>query len=182
MTELGQNNPTESSGRRRTPGARVALATPNGHALPTDSLRPIDGIDYDVLLNLAGFWLRRFHITVLKSFEKHLSDLQMRPVEAATLILLQKNNDLTQNALASALGTDQSTMVGISTRLEERGFIARRRQSNDRRYQIINLTPAGRKTTVVIKRRLQAHNKNVLRNLSPEERNAFLGLLTRVVD
>jgi DNA-binding MarR family transcriptional regulator len=186
MSALGQKTTSDSGlGRRQMKTRARSSAAPkalNGHSPAIDSLRPAEGVSYDILSSLAGFWLRRLQIKVLKSYEKHIADLQLRPVEAAALILLLNNRDLTQNALAGALGTDQSTMVGISTRLEERGFIERRRQSNDRRYQILNLTKAGRKTTTTIKRRLRAHNENVLRNLSSPERASFFALLAKLVD
>jgi DNA-binding MarR family transcriptional regulator len=180
MAGVDEKSRSESTSKRRS-GAHLAVVA-NGQSLADESLRPVEGVDYDALLELAGFWLRRLHIGVLKSYDKHLTDIQVRPVEAAALILLRSNPELTQNALAGALGTDQSTMVGISTRLEERGFIERRRQSSDRRYQILSLTAAGRKTTAIVERRLRAHNENILRNLSAEERRSFFKLLIKIVD
>ncbi len=183
MAEFGEKTTFESNGGRKRSGSGVQPAVAaNGQTPPGDSLRPMEGVDYDVLVDLAGFWLRRLYMIVLKSFDKHLTEIQMRPVEAAALILLRSNHDLTQNALAGALATDQSSMVGISTRLEERGLIERRRQSNDRRFQILNLTPAGRKTTAIVERRLRTHNENILRNLSAEERRSFFKLLIKLVD
>jgi DNA-binding MarR family transcriptional regulator len=181
MGEIGSKIAAESNGVRRRRSGSAAPASDS--ELPAGgSLRPVSGVEYGVLLHLAGFWLRRFNVQVLKSYEKHLSELHLRPVEAAALILLRSNRDLTQNALASALGTDQSTMVGISTRLEENGLIGRRRHSSDRRYQMLSLTPTGRKVSIVVERRLRAHNENVLRKLDHEERHSFFKLLTKIVD
>jgi DNA-binding MarR family transcriptional regulator len=44
-------------------------------------------------------------------------------VDAAALLLIGKNEDISQIDLTAALGTDQSTMVAICTRLEGRGFV-----------------------------------------------------------
>ena len=140
------------------------------------------GVNYDILPELAGFWLRRAQIYVLRSFDKHTHDLKIRPVETATLLLIGKNRNLSQIALTSALGTDQSTMVAISTRLEELGFIQRRRLATDRRYQALNLTRAGQKLVSVVRKRLLVHNENVLRRLTPSQRKEFIGLLIRVVE
>jgi DNA-binding MarR family transcriptional regulator len=184
MAELRGKDLVETALRNRKAPRSQSLSdlSQNENAPQIDSLRPLKGISYDLLPSLAGFWLRRLQIKVLKSYEKHLSELELRPVEAAALLILCANSDITQNTLSAALGTDQSTMVGISTRLEKRGFIMRRRQANDRRYQVLNLTPAGRKTTIIVKKRLSAHNKNILRNLSPRERETLLTLLKKVVD
>ena len=178
MLELLRTSRRKKAARMRPPKDQV---TQNGAASPIDTLRPIEGISYDLLPSLAGFWLRRLQIKLLKSYEAHLGELKLRPVEAALLLILQNNKDLTQNTLAAALSTDQSTMVGISMRLEERGFIERCRQADDRRYQVLNLTSAGRKTTVIIKKHLSAHNENILRHLSLKERETLFALLSKVV-
>jgi DNA-binding MarR family transcriptional regulator len=184
MSEPGQKESGENAKKRpylRAPSHRGAVG-PNGRSPQADSLRPVEGVNYGVLLDLAGFWLRRQQVSVLKSYGNHLGDLHLRPVETAALILLESNKDITQNALANALGTDQSTMVGISTRLEERELIERRRQANDRRYQILNLTPTGRKLATTVKKRLLAHNENILRRLSPNERQSFFDILTKIIE
>jgi DNA-binding MarR family transcriptional regulator len=184
MAEPGGKIAAESNGvrRRRSGSATHSPLAANSLSPVGDSLRPVTGVDYGLLLELAGFWLRRVNVNVLKSYDTHLAELQLRPVETAALILLKNNRDLTQNALASALSTDQSTMVGISTRLEESGLIGRRRHSNDRRYQILSLTPAGRKTTALVEKRLRKHNENILRRLTQEERRSFFKLLTKIID
>jgi len=169
----------------RRPRAQAADSTQTGtvkeSAAKSSSLRLQDGLDYDLLPTLAGFWIRRLQISVLKSYDEHLGDLQIRPVEAAALILLANNKDINQNVLAAALGTDQSTMVGISTRLENREWIERRRLANDRRYQVLNLTAAGRQVAATVKKRLTAHNKNVLKDLSEAERATFFSLVSTLV-
>jgi DNA-binding MarR family transcriptional regulator len=123
--------------------------------------------------------LRRLQISLLKSFSDHLGDL--RPVESAALIILFHNNNLTQNMLAAALSTDQSTMVGISTKLEERGWVERRRMADDRRYQILNLTAEGRKMAASVKRMLRKHNENMLRNLDDDERKNLFSLISKMI-
>jgi DNA-binding MarR family transcriptional regulator len=147
--------------------------------LPKESLRPIEDVKYGDLTDLIGFWMRRAQISLLKSFSDHLGDL--RPVESAALIILFHNRDLTQNTLAAALSTDQSTMVGISTKLEDRGWVERRRLADDRRYQVINLTSEGRKMAARVQRMLRKHNENMLRNLDDGERKNLFSLISKMV-
>ena len=133
------------------------------------------------MTSLAGFWIRRAQLVVMKSFDRHFSDLQLRPVEAAALILIGKNQDISQNVLATALGTDQATMVAISTRLEDQNLISRQRSVADRRYQVLNLTSEGKKTATVVKKCLTVHNENVLKNLSATQRKQLVSSLQAIV-
>ncbi len=156
-------------------------AEPSGEEKANDSrLAPVRDVNYDFLVKHAGFWLRRAQLAVMKSFEQFVGELKLRPVEAAALVLIGKNRGLSQSLLTAALGTDQSSMVGISTRLEERGLIERRRLEADRRYQILELTKDGELAVEVVKDGLSLHNKNVLRNLSVSERDVLIQLLKKV--
>jgi hypothetical protein len=100
--------------------------------------------DYDLLADLIGFWVRRAHVKVLRSFERHLAAYHVTPTEVAALVIMGANRALSQTALASALSTDQSTVVNLLLGLEQRAMISRVRLPKDRRYQILSLTPAGR--------------------------------------
>src|SRR3990172_8842551 len=92
-------------------------------------------VDYDLLVDLVGFWIRRAQVKVLRSFARHLGEYKMTPKEVAALILMGANKGLSQIALAAALNADQSTIVNMSVRLERRKMISRIRLSKDRRYQ-----------------------------------------------
>ncbi len=152
------------------------------------AVKPVDGklallpeLDYDVLAGLAGFWIRRAQLVVMKSFGQHLTDLNLRPVEAAALVLIGKNKDLSQNMLAAGLGTDQATMVAICTRLEDRNLILRRRLPADRRYHSLSLTPEGKKISAIVDKRLRMHNENLLKKLSVGNRKQLMAHLQAIV-
>jgi DNA-binding MarR family transcriptional regulator len=144
-------------------------------------LSPMANVDYDLLPKHLGFWIRRAQLAVMKSYLEHMGDLDLRPVEAAAILLVGQNKDISQIVLGSALGTDQSTMVAICTRLEKRGFIERRRLPEDRRYQLLNLTTEGRKAATLVRKRLTAHNENMLNRISSAERKQLLSLLQTLI-
>jgi DNA-binding MarR family transcriptional regulator len=150
-----------------------------GSAASRLSAGPI--IDYGFLTGLVGFWIRRGNGKVLKSFDQHLSSLQLRPVEVATLLILESNADLSQISLAAALGTDQSTLVGLLANLEQRGVISRRRSQPDRRFQVVNLSRKGHQMLQAVKKGLAQHNAGLLRALSPSERHTLLALLNKFI-
>jgi DNA-binding MarR family transcriptional regulator len=137
--------------------------------------------DYGFLTELVGFWIRRGNNVVLKSFQLHLSGLRLRPVEVATLLILESNTELSQIVLATVLGTDQSTLVGLLANLEQRGVISRRRSGLDRRFQVAKLSKKGHQILEAIKKQLAEHNAALLSALSQSERKTMLMLLKKFV-
>lgn len=138
--------------------------------------------DYDLLVDLVGFWIRRAQVKVLRSFERHVGEYKLTPTEVAALILMGANEGLSQIALAAALNADQSTVVNMLVSLERRKMISRIRLPKDRRYQVLSLTPAGRESLRRIKSALARHNESLQQKLSAKERKALLVLLRRFVE
>lgn len=168
---------------KKSNGRARKLPAGNGEAsrLSDNQLALLSDLSYDMLTSLAGFWIRRAQLVVMKSFGQHLADLNLRPVEAAALVLIGKNKDVSQNVLAAALGSDQATMVAICTRLENRGLIARRRLNSDRRYQALSLTAEGKKVSTIVKKRLRMHNENIVKHLSSAQRKQLVSFLQVIV-
>ena len=186
---------TTSSSRRRAtaelkreskPARSVAAGLRRREAKPADVHRQPGGLaetaDYDVLLDLLGFWIRRAQVKVLRSFAQHLDAYEFSPTEVAALILMSANDGLSQIALASALDADQSTVVNMLLSLEQRNMISRIRHPKDRRYQVLSLTPEGSKAVQSIKSALNRHNQSLQAKLSSTERKTLLALLRRFVE
>lgn len=60
----------------------------------------------------------------------------------ATLVAIAVRPETDQQTAGEAAGLDKATMAGVLKRLEARGFICRKRAEDDRRRQILLLTPA----------------------------------------
>lgn len=170
----GSIEPSTSTGGEPSRGRRRKIAE--------SALHPVDGVNYGMLPKQVGFWVRRAQLAVMRSYEEHTRPLDLRPVETAAILLIEGNPDISQIALAAALGSDQSTMVGISTRLEKRGLIERRRAPEDRRYQLISLTSAGERMADDIREALSAHDRSLTRNMNIDQRKQLIGLLRELAD
>ncbi len=89
--------------------------------------------------------------------------------------------DYTQTELARMVGLDKTTMVVTLDELEAAGLAERRPSPTDRRARVIAVTDAGERKVREAEEIAALTNEDVLGVLDPEEREAFLGALTRLV-
>lgn len=103
----------------------------------------------------------------------------LSPGRVGILLLLEANAGITQSRLATAVGLDRSTMVGVVDALEERRLLQRRR-GEDRRTNGLWLTRAGRVLVARLKRRIAAHEQRVSARLTAAERAQLIALLEKL--
>ena len=72
--------------------------------------------------------------------------LGLNPYHHAILALLEGSAPETQAEIADALGYDRGTMVGLLDELEEQKLVERKRDPDDRRRQLVRITPDGKRT------------------------------------
>jgi DNA-binding MarR family transcriptional regulator len=132
------------------------------------------------LANLLGFHLRLAHVAVYRDFTAGLAELDITQRQAATLELIEANPGVSQVDLANTLGADRATMMAMVDRLETRGLLTRRRSTEDRRRQELNLTDPGHTLLSRARTLIGAHEKRFTDRLSPEELEALLNALKRL--
>jgi DNA-binding MarR family transcriptional regulator len=136
-----------------------------------------DSLRRGMLPGLVGYRLRLAHQAVFRDFAASVP--QATPGRAGMLMLVEANPGVTQGRLASEVGLDRSTMVGVVDALEGAGFVERRR-GEDRRTNGLWLTRRGRGVVAAMKRRIQAHERRVAAKLTVEERGQLLALLEKL--
>ncbi|HUI47980.1 MAG TPA: MarR family winged helix-turn-helix transcriptional regulator [Acidimicrobiia bacterium] len=110
---------------------------------------------------LAHEGARRPHFTVLTS--------------------LAEQGDASQAALGRRLWIDRSDLHAIVTELERDGLVARVRDVQDRRRNVVTLTTAGATALARLDERVEAAQRDLLEPLSATERRELLRLLERLV-
>ena len=86
----------------------------------------------------------------------------------------------TQTALAEAIGADKTRIIGTLDELQQRGYIERRPDPDDRRVRLLDITPAGRAVKNAVQSDIQRGEERWLAELTGEERNVFLRVLERL--
>lgn len=157
-------NETSSSADRRTrqrPGKNGKMA-----------LGPLPG--------LIGYNLRKAQVSLFQSFQNAVSPHDITPGQYGVLIMIKENTGLSQSDLGTAVGIDRSTMVAVIDRLESRGLVVRAPSPNDRRSYALRLSPEGEKLLDELTPRIEAHDRGMVKDLSPEEQQAFISYLRTV--
>lgn len=117
-----------------------------------------------------------------RRFEVALQQTGLRPRHVLALTILRDHGAMTQGGLGDALHLDPANLVGLLNELEHRSLLERRRDPNDRRRHIVELSAAGRTTLASAERDLAAVQDDVLSGLDDEERCTLHRLLLRAAE
>jgi DNA-binding MarR family transcriptional regulator len=93
---------------------------------------------------------------------------------------LDKTPDgMTLGELSSRMMVSNGNVTGLVERLVADGLIARKAAPNDRRAQIVRLTPAGRRAFRAMARAHESWVARIFTDLKPTEMSALMGLLAK---
>ncbi len=105
----------------------------------------------------------------------------MRRQHFTVLTSLAEQGKASQAALGRRLWIDPSDLHAIVGELERNGLIARVRDSEDRRRNVVTITAAGRKRLKRLDKAIDQAQRHLLAPLSPTERRDFVRLLERML-
>jgi DNA-binding MarR family transcriptional regulator len=98
------------------------------------------------------------------------------------LAALEEFGPASQAALGRRTGIDRSDVVAALNELADRGLIQRSPDPEDRRRNIITITPAGRKQLRTLDQVLAAVQEKLLAPLSAADRTQLIELLNRLLE
>jgi DNA-binding MarR family transcriptional regulator len=128
----------------------------------------------------VGFTVSTIGYAVASRFHEILAPLALEPREFALLRAVQSTEGQSQQAVGERLRIPPSRMVAFVDALEARGLLERRHNPSDRRTRALHLTEAGRELLARAFTEAVAHEQNLCGDLSSEEREQLLDLLSRV--
>jgi DNA-binding MarR family transcriptional regulator len=106
-------------------------------------------------------------------FAERISAAGLTPPQAGILRVISREPGQSQQALSSHLSLLPSRVVAFLDDLEERGYIERRRNPNDRRLHALHLTPHGEELVKQLSMLAREHERQLTAGLSPQQRNAL---------
>ncbi|WP_225102800.1 MarR family winged helix-turn-helix transcriptional regulator [Streptomyces sp. CoH27] len=128
----------------------------------------------------AAFLLAQLGTHAAERFAQRIAAIDLTPPQAGLLRLLARTPGRSQRELADDLGMPPSRFVPFADKLEERGLIERRRNTEDRRLYALHLTDQGRALLADLRQVARTHEQELCAPLSPEEHQQLTAMLTRI--
>jgi len=135
----------------------------------------------DVIYDAPGHLIRRAQQIAVALFLEETAAFDVTPPQYAALVAIAHYPGIDQRSLANAIAIDRSTIGDLVTRLELRGLVARA-PGDDRRTKSLTITTAGSELIERIAPHVARAQERILYGLESDERQRFLGMLTRLVD
>ena len=116
----------------------------------------------------------------LHRFTEALAPYGIRPRHVAALIELRDYWELTQQGLCGHLHLDPTNLVAILNELEKRGYATRRRDPEDRRRHLVEVSKKGLAVIDKVSEVMDGVEDDLLAGLEPAERAQVEPLLTSI--
>ena len=116
---------------------------------------------------------------IIKAYKPYLDELDLTYTQYITMMVLWERRALRVKEVGQRLFLDSSTLTPLLKRLEEKGYVTRRRSAEDERDVIVTITPNGqalREKAVTIPAQLGACVA-----LEPEKAQTLYALLYEVI-
>jgi DNA-binding MarR family transcriptional regulator len=114
----------------------------------------------------------------MHGFTEALEPFGIGPRHVAALIELRDRGEVTQQSLCGQLHLDPTNLVAILNELERRGFATRRRDPEDRRRHLVEVSKKGIAVIDRASEVMDGVEEDLLDGLEPAEREQLEGLLT----
>lgn len=107
-------------------------------------------------------------------------DLKFSKTEIFTMLLLDRNKQVTMTELVDYINSPMSTATGIADRLVRNGYIKRDRSETDRRVVVLELTDAGSQLIKDFKNVISKYLEVILDDLTEDEKQFLLRLVFKI--
>lgn len=128
----------------------------------------------------TGFLIRRAQQAHVAAWQRQVS-AEVSSVQFGVLATLAARPGSSQRDLQAELDLDRSTIADIVGRLERNGLIERVRADEDRRRNVLTLTPRGRSAYDTLSPRVDLVEQTLTGGLDDRDRETLRTLLRRVL-
>ena len=138
-----------------------------------------DRYDALKLKNQICFPLYACSKEIVKAYKPYLDELDLTYTQYITMMVMWEHKELKVKEVGEYLFLDSSTLTPLLKRLEEKGYVTRRRSSEDERDLIVTITDSGealKEKAVKVPEKLAA-----CVDLDPQKAQALYALLYEVI-
>ena len=130
------------------------------------------------------FLLKRIDICMRKSFDAVVARYELTDIQGHVLmfILNHENGLVHQNDLEKKFGVKKSTISGILSRLEKNGYIIRKTDNADSRFNNLVLTEKAHSVEKALEDNKKIVTKKLLSGFSEEEFNRLVNSLNKIYE
>ncbi len=129
-----------------------------------------------------GYLLREVSALLHNRFSEALAAHDVSPPLWAVLITLHRGEATTPLALARRIDADPAAMTRRLDQLEAKGLVERRRDPDDRRSVVLEMTPAGERLVPKLSAISSQITNAALEGVSPGERTRLVRALRRMLE
>jgi DNA-binding MarR family transcriptional regulator len=115
-------------------------------------------------------------------FTDLIASIDLTPPHAGILRAIAAEPGRSQQALSGQLGLLPSRVVAYVDELEDRGYVERRRNPDDRRLHALHLTASGKKVITKIGELGRQHDRLLTAGLDSQQRDALHQLLATIAE
>jgi DNA-binding MarR family transcriptional regulator len=134
------------------------------------------------LMERLSFLLKSTFALLEGTIEPELARLGINGREFGLLTLIEAEGPASQQRLASRIGVDRTTMVGLIDALEEKKLVERHRDPGNRRAYLLEVTAAGRKKLRDALKAVERAEQEALAPLSVADSATLTRTLQRLVE
>lgn len=118
---------------------------------------------------------------VFQEMKRQLKIYDLTPIQYGVLKCIWQMESSNPKEIAEYLGIENSTISGVLERMEAKGFIQRKIDSNDRRFIKIYLTEKTKKLEKPVSEIVEQVNQKMLKNYTEDEVKEFKNYLRRII-
>jgi DNA-binding MarR family transcriptional regulator len=133
------------------------------------------------LTSHTGFWLRFVSNHVSQAFARKLLESGVTVAEWVVLREMYDSVETSPSALADLIGMTRGAASKLVDRLLHKGLMTRQERDDDRRYQKIALTSAGRRLVPSLAAIADENDEEFFAVLSDKEHGALVSILKKLV-
>jgi MarR family transcriptional regulator, lower aerobic nicotinate degradation pathway regulator len=139
-------------------------------------------ITMDAVYNAPGYLFRRMQQIAVSIFIEECRAFDLTPVQYASLIAIHTHPGIDATRLSAVIAFDRSTLGNVIERLQSKGLIERKPDSEDKRVKLLIITKQGAALLREIMPAVDHAQARMLQPLKPADRKTLMALLGQLVD